>query len=80
MISLHKWLNNGSELISQHSFNLETKTWYRFSIELNGNSITVKLQSGIAYKESTIIDTKDNSIQRGKVGIGVNNFTDVYFS
>lgn len=77
MISLNKWLNSGSEMISQHSFNLETKIWYRFSIELNGNSIVVKLQSGMTYKESIIIDTKDNSIQRGKVGIGVKNFNDV---
>lgn len=52
----------------------------RFRILMVRSLIKVQVQRGANKAETEALSVKDNTIKRGKVGLGVNNMTGVQFS
>jgi len=58
---------------------LEPNYWYRFKIILDGPKIQIYCQKGLRRRYIKLFDFDDDVIQRGTIGLAVNNNTMTYF-
>jgi len=68
-----------NEEIASKNMRIEVNDWLRFVIVMDANVIKVSLMRGVAKTTSELFSLQDDSIQRGKVGVGITGMSEVYF-
>jgi len=79
-IRLVKRVDNSFKTVSQARRKIFIKKWYKISILMNFDQISVYLQSDNLRMNELLFDTKMGDIYRGTVGFGANGSTDFYIS